>query len=283
MTVGVASITNAGSNGPIVLLGADRLLTTRQQSAIEHEHSESKLAILGSQLTAANIQVVLSGAMSLGEELKTRITHRVGKEIQKQDASAIGVQHVAQWSAEEYRKLVQNKVENLVLSSYGLELADLSRQHQFKDGFFDGVIAEVENLEQQINSNLSMLLGGVDLTGAYIYGISGNDHTSYVNPGYATIGSGTQPAESEFIKAEYAKSCSTEEGLSICASALYEAQQASGVGGTIDIGVVGTNVNRELDRGVVDQLMDREETIAEEQESLRAQHIQDNPVNIGDL
>lgn len=42
MTVGVAAITNHGTDNPVVFLGADRLLTTQQVSAIEHEHPEPK-------------------------------------------------------------------------------------------------------------------------------------------------------------------------------------------------------------------------------------------------
>lgn len=278
MTVGVAAITGYGSDSPKVILGADRLLTTQQMSAIEHEHSESKLSTIGPQLPAANIKCVAAGALSLAEELRNKINSRIITESQDKPPQGIGVQHVANWSAEEYRNLVQEKIENLVLSSYGLTIADLGRQHQFKDSFFQGVIAESEQLEQKIQENLNMLVGGVDSTGAYVYGISNNDKTNYNDPGYANIGSGTQPAQSEFIKEEYGKSCTPSEALSVFGSALYAAKEASGVGGNVDIGIVGEDTNIELDEGVVDDLMDREETIAEEQEDIREDHIEDNPI-----
>lgn len=278
MTVGVVSIAGYGTDSPKVILGADRLLTTHQMSAIEHEHTESKISKIGPQLPAANIQCVAAGALSLAEELRNRINSRIVRESQQKQAQGIGVQHVAKWSAQEYRGLVQDKVENVVLSSYGLEMDDLSRQHQFKDGFFQGVVSEAEQLEQKIHDNPHILLGGVDTTGAYVYGISSNDKTNFNDPGYATIGSGTQPAQSEFIKHEYGKSCAPSEALCVFGAALYEAKEASGVGGNVDIGIVGKNSNTELDDDMVGDLMEREETIADEQEAIREDRIEDSPI-----
>jgi len=279
MTVGVASITQVDTGNHMVLLGADRLLTTHQVSQIEHEHPESKLSKIGTRLPAANMGCVLSGALSLAEELKTNLTGRINTESQQVDPNAIGVQHVADWAAEEHRDLVQEKIESLVLSSYGLEIDDLSRQHQFKDDFLNGILGEVEQVQAEIQENLNMILCGVDTTGAYIFDISNNNKTSMTNPGYATTGSGKQPAQSEFIKAEYSKSCTTSEGLVVCASALYESQQASGVGGQIDIQVISFDINRELDQDIVGELMQREETIVEKQEDIREEEIDDNPVD----
>lgn len=279
MTVGVAAITQHGTNDPRVLLGADRLLTTRQLSAIEHEHSESKLSVIGERLPAANLQCVFAGAISLGEALANKIGQRIAQELNDRTPQHIGVQHVAEWSAEEYRNLVREKIENVVLHTYGLEIEDLSRQHQFKDEFFNGVLTEVENTEKKITDNLSMLLAGVDTTGAYIYGIQNNDTTIHNNTGYATIGSGTQPAQSTFMKDNYSKSDYINESLSTVSAALYEAREASGVGGEIDIGVIGGDINASLDRNSVTTLMQREETIAEKQEELRQEEIADNPVD----
>lgn len=281
MTVGVAAITEFDTDDRMVLLGADRLLTTRQLSAIEHEHSESKISKIGESLPATNLQCVVSGAISLGEELKERIERRIQAEAQEHGAAALGVQHVAGFASEEYRGLIQDKIQNVILSSYGLELDDLSKQHQFKDNFMNSVLTEVENAENEIQDNLKMLLGGVDTTGAYIYEISNNDHTSHVNPGYATIGSGTQPAESKFIKSNYSKSCDLNQAMSVVGSALYEAQEASGVGGEVDIAVISTDSNRALESGTVSSLMDREEDIVDAQEDLREEHIEENTIDWG--
>lgn len=87
MTVGIAAICQQGTEDPRVLLGADRLLTTQQLSAIEHEHSESKISKLGQGLPATNLQCVVSGAISLGEELKNMIQARVARESQDRNAA----------------------------------------------------------------------------------------------------------------------------------------------------------------------------------------------------
>jgi uncharacterized Ntn-hydrolase superfamily protein len=160
-----------------------------------------------------------------------------------------------------------------------LEIEDLSRQHQFKDDFLNDVITEIEHIENEIHNQLRMLIGGVDQTGAYIYEIKNGSHTGHQRTGYATIGSGTQPAESEFIKSQFAKSRSADEGLETCAAALHAAQEASGVGGTVDIAAVSLQENRRLDRGLVKDLMEREESISLKQEDIREHTIENNPIN----
>lgn len=279
MTVGAASIVENDTDSPKILIGADRLLTTRQHSAIEHEHPETKISKLGERLPAANLQCVVAGGISLGEDLKTRINQKILREVNEKNPNGIGVQHVAQMAGKSYQNLVQDKIEGIVLSSYGLELDDLSRQHQFQDDFLNDILAEVQGVENQIHENLHMLLAGVDTTGSYVYEVSRNDTSRKNDMGYACIGSGTQPAESEYIKSDYSRNADLSKGMAILASALYEAQEASGVGGTIDIGLVSQGYNDFLPEGVVDNLMERQNTIAEEQDDLRERTIDEDPID----
>lgn len=266
MTVGIAAITDAGTDNPRVIVSADRLLTTQQQSAIEHEHPDTKLTEIATELEDIEVLAIFAGSVNLAETLKGYIEDVLS---QVDDDTYVDVRSVARLAAEQYRQLVQEKIENIVLSTYGLELDDLSRQHQFKDDFFNDILAEVNNLEKQIKQNLRMLMGGVDVTGAYIFEIGSNDVAGHNDIGYATIGSGQQPAQSEFIKTKYGKAENFDTGLATVTAANVRAQQARGVGGDIDIGVVGHWYTEFASDDTVNKLMEREKTIDEIQEKVK--------------
>lgn len=267
MTVGIAAITEDDTDDPKVIVSADRLLTTRQQSAIEHEHPETKLTEIAEDVEHLQVLAVYAGSVTLAETLNEYIENVI--QLNKDQDNYISVRDVASIAAQQYRQLVQNKIENIVLSTYGLELDDLSRQHQFKDDFLNDVLDEVGNVEQQINQNLRLLMGGVDASGAAVYEIGNNDVTGHNNMGYATIGSGQQPAQSEFIKSEYGKSEDFDSGLATVTAANYRAQQARGVGGTIDVGVIGKWYTQLAHPDTVEKLIEREKTISEIQESVK--------------
>lgn len=283
MTVGMAAIAN-GDGTPAVVVSADKMLTTQQHSAIEHEHPETKLSKLVPGLQDVEILSVYAGSVSLAEDLNDRIHDAVRGYIQEnrqnEESEPLDwdVRTIARIAAQEYRGLVQEKVENIVLSKYGLELDDLSAQHQFKDSFFNDVWAKVDQLEQEITQHLVLLMGGVDDSGAYVYEITNNDVTGHNDIGYATIGSGTQPAQSEFIKSNYGKSEDFETALATVTAANYRAKQARGVGGDVDIGVVRPNSTEFASDDTVQELKDRQEEIDDEQEERKRNILDDNDI-----
>ncbi|MFH5800448.1 hypothetical protein [Haladaptatus sp. CMAA 1911] len=268
MTVGIAVIADAGTNDPKVIVAADRMLTTQQQSRIEHEHPGTKISPLTPQISDAELLTVFAGSVSLAEELKKNIESAIFN-IKNQNNQQLTVRDFAKISASQYRYFVQEKIENVVLSTYGLEMDDLSKQHQFKDSFFNNVLAEIESIENQITQNLVMLLGGVDDMGGHIYQIGNNDVNGHNDMGYATIGSGTQPAQSEFIKSGYGKNETFDSALATVAAANHRAKQASGVGGNVDISVVNRHITNDVGDETIDNLMERQKDIAYEQEEVK--------------
>ncbi|NLV13945.1 hypothetical protein [Haloarcula argentinensis] len=274
MTVGIAAIADNGPDGPCVVVSADKMLTTKQQSRIEHEHPETKLCQIAEPLDDVEVLSVFAGGVSLAENLQDSIQAQIRELSQQTQAPGQqsinwDVQTVAEVSANAYRGLVRSKVENLVLSKYGLEIDDLSAQHQFKDAFFNDVWAKIEQVEREITENLVMLMGGVDNSGAYIYQIGSNDVTGHNDIGYATIGSGTQPAQSEFIKSGYGRSQDLNIALETVTAANHRAKQASGVGGEVDIGLVKRGVTEFADDDTVKGLMSRQEEIESEQKRVK--------------
>ncbi|MDZ7731541.1 MAG: hypothetical protein U5K37_12465 [Natrialbaceae archaeon] len=73
MTVGIAAITEYETDVPKVIVSADKMLTTRQQSAIEHEHPDTKLTSIAEDVPNVEILTVFAGSVSLAEELRNYI------------------------------------------------------------------------------------------------------------------------------------------------------------------------------------------------------------------
>ena len=283
MTVGIAAISEANTNDPKVVLSSDRLVTTHQQSAIEHEHPETKLTEVGGSLNNANLVCIIAGGIQLGEEYRTRLEDTIARFVQQNDEEP-WLPTVADLARENYEVLIQDKIDNVVLSSYGLEMEDLSRQHQFKDSFLNDVLAEAEQVEQEIQKNLVILVGGVGLTGPAevgpaIYEISNSNMRPHNQMGYATIGSGTQPAESEFIQADYSKRENVEDTLATVTAANYKATEARGVGGETDVAIVDATGVETVDEEMVSDLMEIHENIDDEQEEIREKYLSEYDID----
>lgn len=280
MTVGIAAISAQGTDDPKVVVSSDRMITTRQQSAIEHEHPETKLNEIGEFLNQTHLVGVVAGGVELGEQYLTKINNKMKSfvvVVEREEEP--WVQTAAEIAAKEYSDLVQQKIEAHVLQPYGLSLDDLSRQHQFKDSFFEDVLAESEQVRRRVNRNLNLLIGGVGPDGAGVYQVSGGDHNPQNDLGYATIGSGSQPAESEFIKREYGKDRPISSTFATIAAAHHQASKASGVGGELDAMVVSSEGAREVEPETIEQLMQRQKRIADKQNDVGEKILSEDPVD----
>ncbi|MFB6233252.1 MAG: hypothetical protein ABEH61_03240 [Haloarculaceae archaeon] len=276
--MGIGAIADHDTENPKVVIASDRLVTTQQQSAIEHEHPETKLSKVGMYLEGTHLVAVVAGSVQFGERYLESIESGIEAFIRENEEEP-WVSTVAEVAGNQYRAFVQEKIENVVLQTYGLRLDDLSRQHQFKDGFLDDLLAEADQVRQQIHQNLVLLLGGVGPQGAGVYQVTANDVIPQNDMGYATIGSGTQPAESEFIKSEYGKTDGLTKAFATVAAANHQAKKASGVGGEPDIMVVDTNGVHEVDEETSKALMERQNKIAKEQEKKRGKILEEEDIN----
>jgi len=278
MTVGIAAIAESDTDNPKVVVASDRLVTTQQQSAIEHEHPETKLTKIGKDVEHTHLIGVIAGSVNFGEQYLGSVETAIELFIRENNEEP-WVSTVADIAGNQYRAFVQEKIENVVLQTYGLELDDLSRQHQFKDGFLDDILSEADQVRQQIHQNLVLLLGGVGPQGAGVYQITGNDVIPQNDMGYTTIGSGTQPAESEFIKSEYGKKEDLTTAFATVAAANYQAKKASGVGGDPDMMIVDTESVHEVAEDTSEALMERQEKIADKQEAIRENVLEDENID----
>ncbi|WP_152420274.1 hypothetical protein [Halorubrum distributum] len=278
MTVGVAALAESERGTPRVVLAADRLVTTRQQSAIEHEHPQTKVEKVGEFVDSVSALGIVSGSVNLGEDLLKAIDNRLANHYQQQNPEPVGSEILARTAGEEYRHLVQEKVQTHVLSKYGFNLDDLKKQHQFKDEFFEGMMAEVNQVQQTIHNNLTLLLGAADQSGAYIFEISGGDVTGHNKLGYASIGSGQQPAESQFIQSGISPNENIQDTLITVTGAIMRAKQASGVGGDMDLGVVSSTSVDIAPDNLISELQNVQSQIEEEQARAKREVLEGNAV-----
>ena len=246
---------------PVVVVGADRLITTQQQSAIEHEHPEAKLSTIADSINGVETISIFAGSVSLAEDLSNNTEKRLQRLFNSGQISVFSVRIVAEVATEQYQGLIREKIQNSVLSKYGFEITDLSKQHQFKDDFFDSLMANVENVRSTIESNLTGIIAGVDNTGAYIYEIGHGDLTGHNNIGYAAIGSGRQPAVSEFIKVGYSSTEDFQTATATVTAAKMRAKQARGVGGDMDMAVARGTGTEFASRETVEDLERRQKRI----------------------
>lgn len=275
MTVGVAASCKREGD-PVAILSADRLITTRQQSRIEHEHQHSKIKVVAQGVESVNGCLVVAGDVTWGEELRKSINHQCQELRSSPDPRNIDAGLLAEIGAHCYREFVKDKINKQILDHFGIQLEELKAQHRFKERFIDNITTEISNAEQTIQSNLNVLLAAVDESGSHIYEIRGGDKIPHNDMGCAAIGSGMQPALTEFIESEYSRNCRFDEGLATVANATMRARQASGVGGNIDVMVVGQRYIETAHEDTIEELKSRYKKTSDVQdrvkENLREYH-----------
>lgn len=268
MTVGVAAMCEHENESPTVIVGADRLVTTRQQSAIEHESPTTKIKQVGSKVPTVSAVSVFSGDVSWAEKLHEMI-EETATYILEEKGVEINMSRLADIATDQYQQFTRERIENNLLSHFGISLDEIQNQHRFKDSFVDDVMTEIDRAQEQVQQGLHMLIGGVGPDGPRIFEINGGDQIPKNDMGYSTIGSGKQPASAEFLETEYDTVCDFKQALATVTTATLRARRASGVGGNIDIYAVGENYIERADENTIQALEDRYNRIAEDQRRLK--------------
>lgn len=270
MTVGVAAMCEREDDTPAVVVGADRLVTTRQQSAIEHESPTTKIKQVGSKVPTVSAVSVFAGDVSWAEELHEMI-EETSEFILEEKGMPVNMSRLADIATNQYQQFTRERIENNLLSHFGITLEDLQNQHRFKDSFIDDVMTEIDRGQEEIQQGLHVLIGGVGPDNSAIFEINGGDKLPRNDMGYSTIGSGKQPASAEFLETEYDTTCGFEQALATVTASTLRARRASGVGGNIDIYAVGRNYIKSADENVIESLEERYNRIATDQTRLKAE------------
>lgn len=262
MTVGIAVICEREED-PKIVAAADRMVTaTMGGSPIEYEHPTSKLHPIehGDMHGVA----ITSGSTSIADELYHKI--HWGLEATEPGLTA---REIAEYAASCYNEILRETAERQVLKPLDMDLDDLKDQQRFQPQFLSALIGDITDRQQQVVANLHALMGAVDATGAYLFQVLEGDFANSTSIGYSAVGSGLQPAQSEFIHAEYDDTCSIEEALRLVVSAKMRSEEAQGVGQKMDMVVIDADGVHEVPEDDVEQLRETQEEIKAEQQSVK--------------
>lgn len=262
MTVGIVAACDVDTS-PKVLVAADRMLTRKRRSPIEYEHPNAKLKEVGVATENVHVMSVYSGGVSLAAEFAERLDMNLRN--WEQENPVPSVRFVVRMAANAYTEFVKDRIRRKALDPLGLEMEDLSKQHQFKDDFFKSVWQDVETEREHIYTDLTLLFGGVDSQGSHVYAVEEGEYINLNETGYGATGSGYQPANSEFIRSKYEPSLSLEDAISVMTAAKMRSESAQGVGEQMDMAVVTDEGVRLLENSQITFLRSREDTIQDRQ------------------
>lgn len=273
MTVGIVAACRI-EEYPTIVATADRMVTANRESPIEYEHPTTKLTDVGNLHESVNMLGVSSGSVSLIDELFYKLEQHL-----ESVEEPINVRGVADLAASFYNNIIRETIQYQLLEPMGMELEDLKKQRKFQDDFIQSLMADVQEVRNTIISNLDVLLAGVGPQGAQIYEIQAGDVTGHNSIGYATVGSGANPAASEFMRTQYgAEDATLDETVSVSVAAKTRAEDAQGVGEEMNIAIVSNDGVDHADEETIDSLRSREKEIRKKQENVKGEILSADPV-----
>lgn len=231
MTVGIAAICQEDTT-PKVVLAADRMITTGQNPQIEYEHTKSKIQTIHGD-DVVTCMGIASGTVSFIEEFFKRLQDKLN------EREPIDVRDIAKRGREAYTELGRDTIQHRYLDKFDIELKELANGNtELDSGVLTSFLKDIAEGQSEFSSQLEVVIGGIDGSGAHLYSVDGFDLEPHDTIGYHAVGSGTQPARSVFIRNEYDTTCSLKEGLISAIESKSRSEEARGVGADMDLAVV---------------------------------------------
>lgn len=283
MTVGLAAACK-DEDSPKVIVSADKMMTLQRASPIEFEHPGTKIKEI--EHPNLNAVAVASGSSSISDKFFDRLDEWIRQDIDidqnegKTITDLDSIEKLSQIGCQVHNQILRETINSRSLEQYGLSLTNIQKSNQIDEQMLRSMMQDINDIREQFINNLTILFVGVDSQGAKIYQIKGGDYNSLNSLGYAAIGSGMQPAQSEFIYNRYSKSSSLDEALRSITAAKMKAEEAQGVGKRTDMYIVSKEDTREVNKETIDELREIQEKIMEEQDSARQQVINNNELDI---
>ena len=273
MTVGIAAICEANTDEPKVVVAADRLVTSGIAARREYEHTSSKMhELCGSTGDNGCVSVgVGAGSVSFTDEIFFKLSQNL-----KQNP-AESARDVAQDCTSALQVMVKETIERQVLSPHNLTLDTFNeKQGQMNPNIVQGIYQEMMEKKEEVLSQVSILLAGVDKRGAHIHNVRDNDMSRADSIGYLTVGSGAEPANSTFIRNRYDDTCSLSDALLSVTEAKAQAEEAQGVGRKMDISVLSGSGRHDLTEDELKELRKVYENVVEAERYARRGEIRQN-------
>jgi 20S proteasome alpha/beta subunit len=213
MTICLALVCESGKS---LVAVADRMVSVESLS-LEFEQGARKIEQIGEGFAA----------LTAGDAL----AHTDLLDDAREKVSGLhqpSVREVAGAVEECFARHRQNLAEKLVLRRIGLDYQSfLEQQQTLSDVLVMGLSTEYRAVELGVE----LLVGGVDLSGAHLYGISDPGIAEcYDSIGYAAIGSGLPHAEGFLTEADYSPQISLNRGIWLAYVAKKRSERAPGVG-----------------------------------------------------
>ncbi len=230
-----------------VVLISDRMVTAADFTlGFEHEPKFTMMSPFALVLSAGTIH-----EPELLEDASANITG-VGIASMRQTAESI---------SESYRKIRKKRVEDEILSCYGLSSFDdfYQKQRLLHEDTNMRILNDIENYGSPENGGLGaqFIVGGVDHKKAHVYAIGDpGTYRSYDSLGYCCLGIGSRHAEPVFAFFQFKPSLKVSETLQIAYAAKKRAEMAGGVGKETDAWIVTEEGSYEITRETIDKLED---------------------------
>jgi hypothetical protein len=219
-----------------VIIGvSDRMLTSGD---VQFEpYSGQKIVPLTN-----SIFIMTAGDAGLHALIANPVMQEIGNRVRADSKNWWLVREVADLFISQYNSVRNKRAEDAILRPLYLDQSSfIANQAILNDRLANDVAKELLNFGMPI---ISLIVAGVDPTGAHIYAIQHGDtgaleSTCLDGVGFATIGSGSRHASSQFMFASHAWNSPLADTLFLSYYAKRKAEVAPGVGKGTDLVSVG--------------------------------------------
>ncbi len=225
MTVGIAAIFNEDGKSGIILV-ADKMISL---SNITIEHSISKIEKVYAN-EVIKIWGVGSGDLSLITDFFEKLRNQceiIGNKIKT-------VKNVAELGSSIYNLIIRQKVNKMFLEPLGIDYS-IIQKGRVEEQILDNFVNFTNGIIKDIQSNLEILIAGLDEHGAHIFKFYGQDFSISEKLGFDAIGSGADSAVWTLIHKQYDPKKSLNSAIVLCSWAKFQSEESFGVGENTDL------------------------------------------------
>jgi hypothetical protein len=207
--------------GGNIFCASDRMLTAGD---IQYEPPSPKVF----QLTKHVVSM-----MSGDAAFYTEIMDSVLRQLDPNTEDFVAVTDVADLFVHFRSEAHRKRAASAILSPLGLNSETfMSRQQELDPNLVDKLATELINYYVP---EVDVIIAGIDTKGAQIYVMSGGEVTCNNAIGFASVGSGSRHAESQFMLARHSWNAPTSDTLFLTYSAKKRSEVAPGVGSATDM------------------------------------------------
>lgn len=226
MTVCVAAIYESNS----IVGVSDRMLTSGDD--IEFQPEQSKLYEITRSMVA-----MISGDMALQTEIYLELLKSVKARIDAKPNEWLPVQFVAEDYGRIYAEIRNRRSCRDFLTPLELNHDSfIQRQQQFHPDIAQQMTVDLLNYRMP---SASVIIAGIDATGAHIYTAHNGEVTCQNMIGFSCVGAGASVAQSSFMFQRYTSKASAARALYLVYAAKKRAEAVAGVGPETDFFCIG--------------------------------------------